>query len=81
MRVMGVAVVVMAVVVAGKRHVAHVMLVHMRALFDVLGRRFASFGMRSNTVHRDGRKRLSRKAQRQQHDNEEFAPVRHGSGV
>jgi len=33
------------------------------------------------TFHRDGRERLSRKAQCKQNDDEEFAPVVHGAGV
>jgi hypothetical protein len=34
--------------------------------------------MRRLAIHRDGRERLNRKAQCQQHDEEESAPVRHG---
>lgn len=36
---------------------------------------------RGLACHGDGRERLNRKAQYEQHDNEEFAPVRHGYGV
>lgn len=40
-----------------------------------------STNMRRVAFHGDGRERLNRKAQREQHDEEEFAPVRHGNGV
>ena len=36
---------------------------------------------RGGTDHRDGRKRLNRKAQCEQHDKKEFAPVGHGCRV
>lgn len=48
------------------------LMTHRRALAD---------SMRGFAFHGDGRERLNRKAQHEQHDNEEFAPVRHGSGV
>lgn len=44
------------------------------------GRRIAH-GMRGLAFHGDGRERLNRKAQHEQHDDEEFAPVRHGYEV
>ena len=37
--------------------------------------------MRGLAFHGDDRERLNRKAQREQHDEEEFAPIRHGYGV
>ncbi|WP_408227856.1 hypothetical protein [Paraburkholderia sediminicola] len=40
-----------------------------------------STNTRGLAFHGDGRERLNRKAQREQHDKEEFAPVRHGYGV
>ncbi|WP_342705672.1 hypothetical protein OHZ10_20660 [Burkholderia arboris] len=36
---------------------------------------------RARACHRHGRERLDRQAQRQQHDEDEFAPVRHGCGI
>lgn len=36
---------------------------------------------RTRACHRHGRERLDRQAQSQQHDNEEFAPVRHGCEI
>lgn len=51
-------------------------------LMEVLMRRCFVIGhLRGRTNHRDGRKRLNRKAQCQQHDENEFAPVRHGCRV
>lgn len=52
--------------------VVMLMLKHRRSLAD---------HMRGLACHGDGRERLNRKAQYEQHDNEEFAPVRHGYGV
>lgn len=81
MRVVGVTVVMMGMVVVSERHAMHFMVVLWHGLLRVLGFHFTRFRMRSNTFHRDSRERLSRKAQCQQHDDEEFAPIRHGSGV
>lgn len=36
---------------------------------------------RARARHRHSRERLDRQAQRQQHDEEEFAPERHGYGI
>lgn len=58
------------------RHALHVAVVFWRGLMLVPGR----IVLRGGALRRDGRKRLNRKAQRQQDDDEEFAPVRHGSG-
>ncbi|HYS66223.1 MAG TPA: hypothetical protein VEN30_20765 [Paraburkholderia sp.] len=44
------------------------------------GRNFAP-DMRRFAFQGDGRERLNRKAQHQQHDDEELAPVRHRSKV
>lgn len=41
-------------------------------------RRVAGVGICDHAWHRDGRKRLNRQDQRQQHDDEEFAPIGHG---
>ncbi|MBK3862803.1 hypothetical protein [Paraburkholderia aspalathi] len=40
-----------------------------------------SSNMRGLAFHGDGRERLNRKAHHEQHDEKEFAPVRHGYGV
>ena len=40
-----------------------------------------STNMRGLAFHGDGRERLNRKAHHEQHDEKEFAPVRHGYGV
>ncbi|WP_408303642.1 MULTISPECIES: hypothetical protein [Paraburkholderia] len=37
--------------------------------------------MRRLALHGDGRERLNREAQHQQHDDEKFAPIRHGFEV
>ncbi len=57
-----------------------VMLGHCTSSLLMRGRHIAH-GMRGAAFHGDGRERLSRKAEHEQHDNEEFAPVRHGYGV
>ncbi|KWF26720.1 hypothetical protein WL87_07325 [Burkholderia diffusa] len=65
-----------SVMVAGcERHSMHVVMMLGRALFGVQDPDFAGFGMRGDAFHRDGRKRLNRQAQCQQHDDEEFAPI------
>lgn len=59
------------------------MIMLMSCLASILmehGRPFSTT-MRELAFHGDGRERLNRKAQREQHDEEEFAPVRHGYGV
>ncbi|AQH05131.1 hypothetical protein A9R05_39680 (plasmid) [Burkholderia sp. KK1] len=56
----------------------HRMVVCCPRLLEVLMRRCFVIGhLRGRTNHRDGRKRLNRKAQCQQHDENEFAPVGH----
>lgn len=50
------------------------------AMLMVHGRPFST-GLRGLAFHGDGREQLNRKAQCEQHDKEEFAPVRHGYGV
>ena len=57
-----------------------VMLGHRTGCLMARGRRIAH-GMRGLAFHGDGRERLNREAQHKQHDNEEFAPVRHGYEV
>ncbi len=81
MRVMAIPVVMVVMVVVGECDAMHLMMVLWRHLLHVRGKVFARFRMRGNTFHRDSRERLNREAQRQQHDNEKFAPVRHGTGV
>ena len=47
----------------------------------VARRHLFTHGVRGLAFHGDGRERLNREAQHKQHDNEEFAPVRHGYEV
>ncbi|WP_181321805.1 hypothetical protein [Trinickia symbiotica] len=77
---MRITMVVMPIVV-GDRRAMHGMVVRGLNMSYVLGRRLGPFSVRGNTFHRDSRERLNRKAQHQQYDDEEFAPVRHRSGV
>lgn len=44
-------------------------------------RRIATMTHAETTVHRRGRERLNRKAQRQNDNEDELAPVRHGFGT
>ncbi len=82
MRLMSVAVVTMVVVVVGKRDaMLDTGVVRRRGLLGTGRMRLAGVAVCGNTFHRDSRERLNREAQREQHDDEEFAPVRHGSGV
>lgn len=55
-------------------------MVHLIRILLVHGRPFST-SLRGLAFHGDGRERLNRKAQCEQHDKEEFAPVRHGYGV
>lgn len=64
-----------------ERSAVRLMMGRWRARLKVLGRAGAHFDRCDNAFHRDSRKRLNRKAQREQDDNEEFAPGRHGSEV
>ena len=69
----------MVVVVAvGRHHIMHVMAVSRLTLVHVLRGRRVTPEMRRPAFHGDCRERLNRKAQCQQHDDEESAPVRHG---
>ncbi len=77
--VMVVAVMVVAVVVINVRH--DLMFVHRPRLAEMASSRFVTGHFRRSTNHRDGRERLNRKAQCQQHDEKEFAPVGHGCEV
>ncbi|WP_156429657.1 hypothetical protein [Burkholderia sp. TSV86] len=72
---MATAVVTGVMVVGRERRCAHVVMMLGHALLGMNDWRFAGFGMRGNAFHRDSRKRLNRQAQRQQHDDEEFAPI------
>lgn len=49
-----------------------------QVMCGIADRRVASVGIRDSAFHRDGHKRLNRQGQRQQHDDEEFAPIGHG---
>lgn len=70
------AAVMMRVMVVGRdRRSMHVVMVLGHALLGMADRRFAGLGMRGDAFHRDSRKRLNRQAQRQQYDDEEFAPI------
>jgi len=73
------AVMVVAVVVINVRH--HLVFVHRPSLAELLSDRIVTGHFRRSTNHRDGRERLNRKAQCQQHDEKEFAPVGHGCRV
>ncbi|KVV30716.1 hypothetical protein WK80_10530 [Burkholderia multivorans] len=81
MRVAAATMAMRGMVVVSERHTMHFMVVRWRGLLRVRGCAFPRFCMRGSTFHRDSRERLNRKAQCQQDDDEEFAPVRHGSGV
>lgn len=48
---------------------------------DMVSGRFIIDRLGGSTNHRDGRKRLNRKAQCQQHDENKFAPVGHNARV
>ena len=50
-------------------------------LMEMFSGRFIIDRFLGGTNHRDGRKRLNRKAQCEQHDENEFAPVGHGYRV
>ncbi|MBN3786069.1 hypothetical protein [Burkholderia sp. Ac-20353] len=78
---MGITVVMMQMLAVGKRQSMCFMVVLRHRLLCVLNCRFTCFSAGSNAFHRDSSERLNRKAQCQQYDDEEFAPVRHGCGV
>lgn len=80
MRVITAVVVISVVVVGRKCRSGHVVMMLGYVLLGVHDRRLAGLGIRGDAFHRDSRKRLNRQAQRQQHDGEEFAPIRHGCG-
>ncbi|MHB9837977.1 hypothetical protein Q8F57_024390 [Paraburkholderia terrae] len=74
--------IMMAVMVAACQH--HTM--RMMAVSGLIGicmlhGRTVAPEMRGLALHGDGRERLNWKAQYQQHDNEKFAPIRHGFKV
>jgi hypothetical protein len=69
------AAVVMTVAIIGQHHAVHFMMVLGQVMLDMQGERLARVGMDGSAFHRDGRKRLNRQAQCQQHDDEEFAPI------
>lgn len=62
-------------------HTAHITTTNRFRLTYVLRGRHFAHEMRGLAFHGDGRERLNRKAQYQQHDDEKFAPVRHGYEV
>ncbi len=67
--------------VARHHHAVHVMTaIRLGQVRMVRGRPFAC-EMRRPAFHGESRERLNRKAQDQQHDDEEFAPIRHGCEV
>ncbi|MGF7000552.1 hypothetical protein P3T25_008944 [Paraburkholderia sp. GAS32] len=69
-------------VTVSHRHIMRVTVLRSRLVrVHMLRRRDITPEMRRPAFHGDGRERLNRKAQCQQHDDEEFAPVRHGYGV
>ncbi len=67
---------VMAVMVDCHHHIVHMVMMSRLLDVDMLRERHVS-EMRKPAFQGDGRERLNRKAQCQQHDEEEFAPVRH----
>lgn len=70
------AAVVTSVMVAGREcRCGHVVMMLRHALFGMSDWRFAGFGKHAGAFHRGSRKRLNRQAQRQQHDDEEIAPI------
>ncbi|MBB4515529.1 MULTISPECIES: hypothetical protein [Paraburkholderia] len=72
----------MAVMVAvGHHHTMRMMTVSGLIGICMLHRRTVAPEMRGLAFHGDGRERLNRKAQYQQHDDEKFAPIRHGCEV
>ncbi|EEC32496.1 metallophosphoesterase [Burkholderia pseudomallei 576] len=73
--VMGAAPAIVPMAVVGRRGVVHAVAVFGRCLQPSMGGRAAVVGGRGIAIHRDGRQRLNRKAQNQQHDNEELAPI------
>lgn len=81
MRVTGAAAVTMSMVVVREHRAMHVMGVLGSDMHLACTGVFARLGMGRDAFHRDGRERLNRKAQCKQDNDEEFAPIRHGSGV
>ncbi len=73
------AVMVVALVVTIVGH--NIMFVCRSGLMVLVDGRFHIDRFRGGTNHRGDRKRLNRKAQCQQHDKKEFAPVGHGCEV
>lgn len=67
-------------ILIGKQRSSMVMLNHRTRVLVTHGHVIAHV-MREPALHGNGRERLNRKAQHKQHDDEEFAPVRHGYGV
>jgi len=65
----------LVVAVVSERRVVRAMTMSRRIVPRVHGCGVTGVSLRGNAFHRDGRKRLSRQAQCQQHDDEEFAPI------
>ncbi|EIF32153.1 hypothetical protein BCh11DRAFT_07735 [Burkholderia sp. Ch1-1] len=66
---------VMAVVAAVSHHVTMHMMPSCLAKVGMVRGRTVTREMRRPAFHGDGRERLNREAQYQQHDDEEFAPI------
>lgn len=75
MGVMTAAVAMGAMVVGRECRSMHVVMMLGHGLLGMRERRFTGLRMRGDAYHRDSRERLNRQAQRQQHDDEEFAPI------
>lgn len=68
-------IIIMMVSIVRHNQRAHYMMTLGHVMLGMPGRRSRNVGMGGNAFHRDGRKRLNRQAQCQQHDDEEFAPT------
>lgn len=68
--------VVKSIAIVGQRyHPVHFATVFRHVKLGVSGGPDATLAMCAIALHRDGRKRLNRQAQCQQHDDDEFAPI------
>jgi len=72
---------VMMVAIAGENHPMHFSMVLGHVVPGLPDGRIAGASMGGHAFHRDGRERLNRQAQCQEHDDEQFAPIGHGWGV
>jgi hypothetical protein len=78
---MRVALMVAVMVAVGHHHTMRMMAVSGLIGICMLYGRTVAPEMRRLALHGDGRERLNRKAQYQQHDDKELAPIRHGFEV